>query len=248
MFGEKIYIDNINSWKNIYENCSLLLDAYPEYNFICFEQNNKTKEFKLLGDDDLEMIDKDKSYNCDCYILPYSAFFDLNYSINYNFEGFDQYRKYYIIKKIYQYKNNKELYYMIWFTNVLYQISRVDFDRYFNFFKNYDINTIQPYVSKLLSICRKQLKEYDIELELVYRQTRKYFSPIAEIDFLKFEEMFQCADISDLNIFLNYICFLINYIKESFRFVVVYRKRDDDYIREMKYNIVEKYVKDLYRR
>ncbi len=218
-------LEDIKSWNDINKNIRFQYHNMAQNEFIVF--NNINNQYILLSNDDIKKLKNNTMYNC--YLLPWYCLDELSFHINnYYSNGFNAYPKYNILKELYKYRANQDTYKLLWFTNVVYHIVKNgmfdDFEDCLNYNDGIYLEDIFYY---LLDICSKEI--YDrlgFDHKYIYDQTKKNFSPI-EMILYRYEYINKCLDVSNINVLIDYISFLIQQIKSDYRFIVVYQEIDE---------------------
>lgn len=213
-------IEDIQSWEDI-RKCVRRFYRNARNEFIALYK--KEDSYILLSSEDIENI----KANYKCYILPYYCIDDIKYYTSIDaFNGFNALPQYYIIKYLYHYRNDGDIYKLLWFTNVIYHIVK---NRSYNWFKgckNYNESFVMDVLKYMLKICEDELyNKIGVEHRYIYGQTKRNFSPVEPID-NEYEYIHKNIDISDINNIIDCISLMIQEVKTKYRFVVVYSNLD----------------------
>ena len=217
-----VKIDDFKNWNDINKCIRHEYHNMAQNEFIIL--NRIDNQYILLSDNDVKNINTDL---CNYYLLPWYCLENISYHIErYHKGGFDTYPKYDILKKLFIYRNDQNIYKLLWFSNVLYHIVKNNLYSDFEDCLNYDETLLQNTFKLLLNICDREIQDkLGFEHKYIYKQTRKNFSPINMI-WYKYEYINKCLDISNINVIIDYISLLIQQIKSEYKFIIVYQKLD----------------------
>ena len=160
--------------------------------------------------------------------MPYSSINNLNYcTSSCAFTGFNALPRYRFIDYLYKYKNDKNVYMLLWFTNALYDIIQNNKYSYFDDCLNYDRTFIEKLLKHMFKLCETEIyiKTDIIIYRFIYGDTIKNFSPITPISY-DYKHIIKTVDVTNINAIIDYICLMIQQIKTEYRFIIVYTDED----------------------
>lgn len=217
-------INDIQSWEDI-EKCIKHFYRNPQNEFIILQKVND--KYILMSDKDIEVM---KNKSCKCYLLPYYCLNDINYHTSSNaFNGFNVHPRYEIIRDLYHYRDDENIYKLLWFTSAIYHMIQNRCYDWFEECKNYDEKFIKDTLKHLLKICGKTIEtKLDIlDYQYIFGAARRNFLPIEQL-YIDYKYINKDLDISSINTIIDYIALVIQEIKSRYRFIVIYSDRNID--------------------
>lgn len=218
-----VSLDNLKNWNDLKKYIKIN-DIYT-HDFLCFKKiyQNESYQYILLSKSDCESIQNQswsfdvisKSYLNNNPDLDFGDFFYFNHISS-------RYPAYYILQYLFQYRNDYDTYSLLLFGNALYHIKKNNYYNWFKCCKNYNETFIRNTIKHLLKICDAEIEsKIGISQLNIYRQTKKYFSPIYPIE----SNFVNNIDISNVYNVIEYINYTIRDIFVNYYFVAIYFDR-----------------------